>query len=165
MRYPWLHIDGAWDDDMTGLSSVVVSQLGTAEQLLLWALRQRRADRGSTTPQLVQGFLLACGLAGVELALGSFERLFDTLDDHGQCGVGPLHCAVVSRDEVTCLALLSAAQSGDRARLDRLATELVGTARAPALIGEARRLAEALTCAGHRLTPAVSHWYRTRVVH
>jgi hypothetical protein len=39
---------------MTGLSSVVVGQLGTGEQLMLWALRQRRADRGETTPLLVR---------------------------------------------------------------------------------------------------------------
>ena len=49
---------------MTQVSDVVVSQLGIAEQLMLWALRQRRADSGATTPELVQGFLLACGLAG-----------------------------------------------------------------------------------------------------
>ena len=54
---------------MAGLSGVVVSQLGTGEQLLLWALRQRRADRGATSPILAHGFRLACGLAGVESAL------------------------------------------------------------------------------------------------
>src|SRR5262245_44952969 len=132
-----------WAPDMTGLSSVVVSQLGTAEQLLLWALRQRTADRGATTPQLVQGFLLACGLAEVEPALGSFERLFDTLQVHGQCGLGPLRCAVVSRDEATCLALLTAAQRGDAQRLGRLAAKLVGPLRAPALIADAQVLVEA----------------------
>jgi hypothetical protein len=136
---------------MTGLSSVVVGQLGTGEQLLLWALRQRRADRGETTPLLVQGFLLACGLAGVERALGSFERLFDALQCDGRCGLGPLRCAVVSGDEARCLALLAAAQRGESSRAERLAAALVGGERAGELCGEARRLAAALTRAGYRL--------------
>ena len=67
------------DNVTTKISSVLVGELGTGEQLFLWALRQRLADRGETTPSLVRGFLLACGLAGVETALGSFERLFDLL--------------------------------------------------------------------------------------
>jgi hypothetical protein len=137
---------------MTGLSGMVVGQLGTGEQLLLWALRQRRADRGETTPLLVQGFLLACGLAGVERALGSFERLFDALQGDGRCcGLGPLRCAVVSGDEARCLALLAAAQRGESWRAERLAAALVGDERAGELCGEARRLAAALTRAGYRL--------------
>lgn len=153
------------DANMTTLSGVVVSQLGTAEQLLLWALRQRRADCGATTPELVQGFLLACGLAGVERTLGSFERLFDTLHDHGQCSLGPLRCAVVSRDEATCLALLAAAQQGQTLRPGRLATELVGPTRAPTLIADAQRLAEALSRAGHRLAPPLRPGPATPTVH
>jgi hypothetical protein len=153
------------DGDMTTLSGVVVSQLGTAEQLLLWALRQRRADSGATTPELVQGFLLACGLAGVEPALGSFERLFDTLQHHGECSLGPLRCAVVSRDEATCLALLAAAQQGQSLRPGRLAAELVGPTRAPALIADAQRLADALTRAGHRLAPPLRQQPATPTVH
>jgi hypothetical protein len=95
--------------------------------------------------------LLACGLAGVEPALGCFERLFDTLHGDGGCGVGPLRCAVVSDDEITCLALLAAAQSGETWRVERLATALVGGARGAELAEAAERLAGALTRAGYRL--------------
>jgi hypothetical protein len=139
---------------MTGLSSVAVGQLGTGEQLMLWALRQRRADNGETTPMLVRGFLLACGLAGVEPALGDFERLFDTLTRDGRCGLCPLRCAVLSADEARCLALLAAAQAGGARRTcHQLAAALVGEARAAALSEAALRLAEALDRAGHRLAP------------
>ena len=137
---------------MTGLSNVVVGQLGTGEQLMLWALRQRRADRGETSPALVQGFLLACGLAGVETALGRFEHLFDTLEGHARCGLCPLRCAVLSTDEACCLALLACAQAGETHGSCRLATALVGTHRAHALCEAARALAQALDRAGHRLS-------------
>lgn len=139
---------------MTALSTVVVGQLGTGGQLLLWALRQRLADRGETTPKLVQGFLLACGLSGVERALCCFERLFDCLEPHARCEVGfcPLRCACLSRDEATCLALLAAAQAGEEGRCERLAAALVGPARAPALCEAARDLAHALARAGHILS-------------
>lgn len=150
---------------MTQVSDVVVSQLGIAEQLMLWALRQRRADSGATTPELVQGFLLACGLAGVEPTLGSFERLFDTLQQHGRCGLGPLRCAVVSHDEVTCLALVAAAQQGHGAKLDRLAAALVEPPRVPDLAANAQRLADALTRAGYRLDPPRKLRSPPRVVH
>lgn len=139
---------------MTGLSNVVVGQLGTGEQLMLWALRQRRADRGETTPALVQGFLLACGLAGVEAALGRFERLFDTLENSARCGLCPLRCAVLSTDEARCLALLACAQSGQTQGCCRLALALVGERGAPALCEAARELARELDRAGHRLTSA-----------
>ena len=78
-----------------------------------WALRQRRADRGAATPALVQGFLLACGLAGVEAALTRFERLFDALEGDARCGLCPLRCAVLSTDEARCLSLLACAQAGE----------------------------------------------------
>lgn len=150
---------------MTGLSSVVVGQLGIGEQLMLWALRQRRADQGATTPQLVQGFLLACGLAGVEPALECFERLFDTLHGDGSCGVGPLRCAVVSDDEINCLALLAAAQRAEGWRVERLATGLVGCARCGELTQAACRLADALARAGYRLHAPIKARPMPRHVH
>jgi hypothetical protein len=152
---------------MTRLSTVVVGQLGTGGQLLLWALRQRLADQGETTPKLAQGFRLACGLAGVEQALGSFERLFDCLRMHARCEVAlcPLRCACVSRDEATCLALLAAAQAGDLARCERLAAALVGPERAGALCAEAEALAEALTRAGHVLSLPPTASVREPVLH
>ena len=137
---------------MTGLSSVVVGQLGTGEQLMLWALRQRRVDQGETTPTLVRGFLLACGLAGVETALGRFERLFDELGGDVRCSLCPLRCAVLSTDETRCLALLACAQAGETRGSSRLATELVGTGRAASLCDAAAPLAPALGRAGHRLS-------------
>jgi hypothetical protein len=139
--------------NVTELSQVVVGQLGTGEQLVLWALRQRRAGMGATTPQLVQGFRLACGLAGVEPALASFERLFDALQCHGRCSLCPLRCAVVSDDEVTCIGLIAAAQRGLRSQQAKYAMALVGMDRAAELASLASRLAEILTGAGHVLSP------------
>lgn len=152
---------------MTALSTVVVGQLGTGGQLLLWALRQRLADRGETTPKLVQGFLLACGLSGVEQALQCFERLFDCLERHARCAVGfcPLRCACLSRDEATCLALLAAAQAGDIVRSERLACALVGAERAAALCEAARALADVLGRAGHVLSLPPSAAVREAVLH
>jgi hypothetical protein len=142
------------DNITTTISTVLVGELGTGEQLFLWALRQRLADQGETTPCLVRGFLLACGLAGVETALGSFERLFDLLRARARCELGlcPLRCACVSRDEAACLALLAAAQQDDRDRCTCLAAALVGVERAAELCREARRLAAALARSGHRLS-------------
>ena len=137
---------------MTGLSNVVVGQLGTGEQLLLWALRQRRADQGETSPVLVQGFMLACGLAEVEPALARFERLCAALDGSRRCGVCPLRCAVLSTDEERCLALLACAQAGEAAGSGRLASALVGEDRAPALCAAAQELAGVLERAGYRLS-------------
>jgi hypothetical protein len=150
---------------VTGLSSVVVGQLGVGEQLLLWALRQRHADQGETTPELVQGFLLACGLAGVEPALGCFERLSDALRGDGRCGVGPLRCAVVSDDEARCLALLAAAQRAETWRVERLAVGLVGCGRCGELAAAASHLAEALARAGYRLTTPLRPGPPPRLVH
>ena len=146
---------------MTALSGVVVAQLGTAEQLLLWALRQRSQD-GTTSPLLVQGFHLACGLAGVEGALGHFERLFATLACAERCTLCPLRCAVVGRDEARCIALLASAQAGEIRRAERLAASIVGAERASALREAAFDLATALRRAGHELVvrgpaPATLH--------
>ena len=137
---------------MTGLSNVVVGQLGTGEQLMLWALRQRHADHGETSPALVRGFLLACGFSGIETALGWFERLFDTLEGDARCGLCPLRCAVLSTDEARCLSMLACAQAGEVHGSSRLATALVGAERAPALCQAAQALAAALGQAGHRLS-------------
>ena len=137
---------------MTALSSIVVGHLGTGEQLLLWALRQRRADRGETTPALVQGFVLACGLAGVEPALAQFERLSDALERPRHCGLCPLRCAVLSTDEARCLSLLACVQAGEVHGTSRLASELVGADGAPDLCATARQLASVLDRAGYRLS-------------
>ncbi|MGD9507254.1 MAG: hypothetical protein AB7I59_29185 [Geminicoccaceae bacterium] len=138
---------------MAALSGVVVSQLGTGEQLLLWALRQRRADRGETGPILAHGFRLACGLCGVEAALERFERLCRALEGEGPCGVCPLRCAVLSADETRCIALVAAAQAGEAQAIRRLAAMLVGALRAPGLCEAARELAEELDRAGVRVAP------------
>jgi hypothetical protein len=137
---------------MTGLSNIVVGQLGTGEQLLLWALRQRRADQGETTPVLVQGFVLACGLAEVEPALAQFERLCDALETPRRCGLCPLRCAVLSTDEARCLSLLACAQAGEAQGSSRIAAALVGADGAPALCAAARQLAQVLDRAGYRLS-------------
>ncbi len=137
---------------MTELSQMVVGQLGTSEQLVLWALRQRRADMGASSPQLVHGFKLACGLAGVEPALASFEQLFAALQCDGRCSLCPLRCAVVSGDEVACINLIAAAQRGLIGQQAKFAMALVGPERAGELACRASRLAEILTEAGHVLS-------------
>ena len=140
---------------MAALSGVVVSQLGTGEQLLLWALRQRRADRGATSPLLAHGFRLACGLAGVEAALERFERLCRALEGEGPCAVCPLRCAVLSADETRCIALVAAAQTGEAQAIRRLAAMLVGALQAPGLCEAARELAAELDRAGVRVATPV----------
>ena len=48
------------------LSSRTVAQLGTAEQLVLWALRQRLQDGAAASPVLLHGFRLAFGFGLVD---------------------------------------------------------------------------------------------------
>ena len=72
---------------------------------------------------------------------------------------------MVSHDEVTCLALVAAAQQGHGAKLDRLAAALVEPLRVPDLAANAQRLADALTRAGYRLDPPLKLRSPPRVVH
>ena len=76
-----LHERSSADHATAGLSGHVVGRLGTGEQLVLWALRQRLRDGEPASPVLVRGFRLAFGLAGLEPALAAFEDLFRALDE------------------------------------------------------------------------------------
>src|SRR3954451_5204806 len=101
-----------------GPSGHVVGRLGTGEQLVLWALRQRLRDGEPASPVLVRGFRLALGLAGLGPAPGAFEGLFSALDRRA-AGPGPwllpLRCACVSAGERAVLALVASAQAGEGA--------------------------------------------------
>ena len=83
-----LHERSFADHATVGLSGYVVGRLGTGEQLVLWALRQRLRDGEPASPVLVRGFRLAFGLAGLEPALAAFEDLLRALDERA---TGPDH--------------------------------------------------------------------------
>lgn len=152
---------------MPTFSNVMTGNLGIGEQFLLWALRRRRLDGDATAPPLVHGFLLACGVSGVEAALRSFEALWTVLHgDHGrQPAVCPLRCALVSCDEANCLNLIAFAQHGTHCRLAQVAEALVGTGRVSELCAAAVDLADILARAGHGLTPVPLQRPPLRVLH
>lgn len=132
------------------LSGRTVGQLGTAEQLLLWALRQRLHDGAAASPALLQGFRLAFGLSLVEPALATFEALFGILaatarNDLRFC---PLRCACISADEDTILGVLAQAHCGLRATLERRIARLVHPASCVPLAVQAELLAALIERAG-----------------
>ena len=140
--------------NVTELSQMVV-QLGTGEQLVLWALRQRRADMGATTPQLVQGFRLACGLAGAEPALASFEA---DLSRPMPWPLQPVPAALCRGQRRR--GGLHRPDRGRAARAARPAGEVRHgsgrSGRAAELAGHATQLADVLAEAGHVLSPPAS---------
>lgn len=109
------------------LSARKVGQLEPAEQLVLWALRQRLADGDGPSAMLVHGFRLAFGLSALEAALASFEGVFRTLVEHlqGSLHLCPLRCRHLTMDEERILRLLTAAQTGSGPALDAAAAGLV----------------------------------------
>ena len=110
-----LHERSSADHATAGLSGHVVGRLGTGEQLVLWALRQRLRDGEPASPVLVRGFRLAFGLAELEPALAAFEDLCRALDERAagpDPWLLPLRCAYVSAGERTVLALVASAQAG-----------------------------------------------------
>jgi hypothetical protein len=131
----------------------------TAEQFVLWALRQRLADGRSASPTLVHGFRLAFGLGSLELALAAFEHLFRTLSCHlrRELGLCPLRCACVSVDEEVVLSLVAAAQADDEARLWTASDHLVEPAACRALCDHATTLASLLRLAALDLPQRTAH--------
>lgn len=101
------------------LSGRVMSQLGLAEQLVVWAFREAA---GGATPgsaeRLARGFRLAFGLQRTGAAACGFDgmcRCFAAEPERAPrfC---TLDCACLSIDEERLLHALAAAQIGDRAR-------------------------------------------------
>src|SRR3954464_15424187 len=85
-----------------GLSGHVVGRLGTGEQLVLWALRQRLRDGEPASPVLVRGFRPAFRLGGPHPGPAAFEELFSALDRRAagpDLWLLPLRCARVSAGE------------------------------------------------------------------
>src|SRR3954447_12424377 len=139
-----------------GLSGHVVGRLGTGEQLVLWALRQRLRDGEPASPVLVRGCRLGFGLAGLEPALAAFEDLFRTLDERAagpDPWLLPLRCACVSAGERTVLALVASAQAGEGAWLAVRAGALAGAAGAAGVAAATLAFARALREAGLVLPP------------
>ncbi len=144
----------------TALSGRVVGQLGPGEQFVLWALRQRLHDGDTPSPAFLHGFRLAFGLARLEQALAAFEGLFGTLAGYGcRLGLFPLRCACVGRDESTVMALVSAAQGGQGARVAATACRLVEAPGAERLATAATGFARCLLEAGLMLSTP-SDWLR-----
>ena len=143
-------IMGPGEGRSVSLSGRTVGQLAMAEQLLLWALRQRLHDGDSTSPALLQGFRLAFGLGLVEPALAAFETLFGILastarDDLRFC---PLRCACVSADEDAILGVMAQARCGLRGTLERRIARLVHPASCASLAAQAELLAALIERAG-----------------
>ncbi|MCS6779091.1 MAG: hypothetical protein NZ555_05260 [Geminicoccaceae bacterium] len=136
-------IEGSRDNLADRLSGRVVGQLAPVEQFLLWALRRRVTDEGSTSAVLVHGFRLAFGLALVEPALAAFARLCGTVEGEGlrDQGLLPLGCPCVSADEQRLLALVLAPR---RAIAEALARLVVRPTAVDRLVDEARAFAALL---------------------
>lgn len=133
------------------LSGRTVGQLRTAEQFLIWALRQRLRDGAADSPVLLHGFRLAFGLGCVEPALVAFEALFATLAGAARADVClcPLRCACVSADEELILGLVAQARCGVLpGSVERRAARLVGPAACARLAGQAEVLAALVDRAG-----------------
>lgn len=85
-----------------------VGRLGTTQQFVLWALRQRVADGEPASPRLTAGFRLAFGLAGIEPAMAAFEDLLAAIarSSTRPVPVAPLTCACVAAGEAAMLGLI-----------------------------------------------------------
>ncbi len=131
-----------WHPDSNLLSGRVVGQLAPGEQFLLWALRRRVTDGGCASPLLVHGFRLAFGLAELERALATFERLCEVIETGGlrDQGLLPLRCPCVSADEQRLLAMVLAPQPAITEALARLIVHEAAVPRLVAAAGSLRTL-------------------------
>ncbi len=129
------------------LSGRVMGQLGPAEQLVVWVLRETAnvADDASAA-RLHRGFRLAFGPRSMGAAACAFDGL-------RRCFMAeptraprfcPLRCACLSLDEDTLLHALAAAQLGDRALHRTLTRRFVGDSSRLQLWRQSRLLAEVL---------------------
>lgn len=132
------------------LSGRMVGQLTTAEQVLVWALRQRLQDGSPASPVLSHGFRLAFGFGLVEPALAAFEALFQVLasDARDDICLCPLRCAFVSADEEAILGLVAQARCGLPVTVLRRAGRLAEPASCAALAQRAELLAALIDRAG-----------------
>jgi hypothetical protein len=128
------------------LSGRIVGQLVPAEQLVLWAMRQRLADGGALSATFAEGFRLAFGMRAMEAALVAFEGMFNALARHASHDIClcPPRCACVSLDEERILRLVTAAQQGSEHGLEMLVAQLVEQPARPALRRHALMLAFSL---------------------
>jgi hypothetical protein len=136
------------------LSGRVMGQLGPAEQLVIWALRETAsAGDEASADRLHQGFRLAFGPRLMGAAACGFDGLRRCLmaDPTRAPRFCPLRCACLSLDEETLLHALAAAQLGDRALHQSLTSRFVGEAGRLQLWRQSRLLAEVLGRADHLL--------------
>jgi hypothetical protein len=136
------------------LSGITVGQLGLGEQLLVWALRQRRRD-GDVSETLARGFRLAFGLAGVEDAVACFDELYRALTTrpYQPLGICCLRCALLSADEWAVIELTAAAAAGKVRRAAGIAGILARPPGDLAAAAAARRLGSILVAADLPVTP------------
>lgn len=132
------------------LSGRMVGQLATAEQVLVWALRQRLHDGAPASPVLSHGFRLAFGFGLVEPALAAFEALFQVLATAARADLClcPLRCAFVSADEEAILGLVAQARCGLPDTVLRRAGRLVEPDGRAALAERAEMMAALIDRAG-----------------
>lgn len=133
--------------------SMVISQLHTPEILVVWAFRQR-LDGGAECYRLACGFRRAFGLAAAELALATFAKVFDVIQDHSrrEFSLMPPGCGEVSADELLLLQIVAAAQAGAIDQASRIAQALVTLPWAEPLADRARLFAGHLDRRGLNLS-------------
>lgn len=132
-------------------ADVCTSDLVAAEQRLLWSLRNRfDAERGY--PGLhVQLFHRWFGLAMLERALSTFERLVADIEDGLSEVFGSPSQVTLSRGELSVLSLVAACQDGPCGFGDQLARRMVGIGPHARLMVDASSMGQLMLESGDRL--------------
>lgn len=109
------------------LSGRVMGQLGAAEQLVVWALREAACGETLAGQRLLEGFRLAFGERGLAAAVCGFDGMRRCLlaDPARAPRFCPLRCACLAADEEQLLYALAAAQLGLRETHRRLVSAFV----------------------------------------
>jgi hypothetical protein len=138
------------------LSGRVLGQLGTAEQLVIWAFREAPDSDPVAAERLARGFRLAFGARLIGAAACGFDGLRRCLSAEPERAprLCPLHCACLGTDEERLLDGLAAAQLGDRQRHDERLAPFAPPAAHLQLWRQSRLFGTALARAGLDLPDA-----------
>jgi hypothetical protein len=129
------------DENHGSFPGLAIDQLAIAEQLVIWAFRNRLAEGSERA--LVKGFHVAFGLSMVEPALASFHGVYQAIRDHCRRDLG-FHgprCRCVSSDEIIIVSLIAASQAGLTGHADAIGRYLVHQDARDALLDDAGCLA------------------------
>lgn len=91
-----------------------VPELDTAGQFIVWAMRQHALSGSSQDAALIEGFLLAFGLAHIECALANFETLTRSISAYAfrPFDLRPFADRRLSADEAMLVRLFSLNRAG-----------------------------------------------------